>query len=309
MASSGYQAAATSDSAAAKRSAEAAIAKEALESEDEDPAVLRQRKALGVSYMLAMGVCGIVLVAIGSNLKQLASNCHTTATHIGSVFIVRGAGAVIGAVSSAKLYRCMNGNRVMFVTLMLLTGLVMVLPVVTDVVTMHILFGLLGTCTSITDTGCQIQTRKVHGAKAGPWLGVNTVVFSLSGAFVPLIALATDSLFAQCGILAGVTLISAVSIMVPAYPEQLPTPPTNLKARFKVRAADKKAGLDDVAEAERKKRCESCPCVRTLVACTHTHIYTGGSNGSQFGRSCGTSGHETTACALAPCTPSISFNQ
>jgi len=49
-------------------------------------------------------VCGIVLVAIGSNLKVLADNCHTTATHIGTVFIVRGIGAVVGAVASAKLY-------------------------------------------------------------------------------------------------------------------------------------------------------------------------------------------------------------
>jgi len=64
---------------------------------------------------------------------------------------------------------------------------------------MHVIFGLFGTCTAITDTGCQIQTRKVHGSKAGPWLGVNTVTFSVSGAFVPLIGLMTGSLFAQCG--------------------------------------------------------------------------------------------------------------
>lgn len=65
--------------------------------------------------------------------------------------------------------------------------------------TMHVIFGLFGTCTAITDTGCQIQTRKVHGSKAGPWLGVNTVTFSVSGAFVPLIGLMTGNLFAQCG--------------------------------------------------------------------------------------------------------------
>jgi len=53
-------------------------------------------------------VCGIVLVAIGSNLKVLADNCHTTATHIGTVFIVRGIGAVVGAVASAKLYVHVN---------------------------------------------------------------------------------------------------------------------------------------------------------------------------------------------------------
>jgi len=191
---------------------------------EEDPAVEHQRFLLGIAYMMAMGVCGIILVAIGSNLKQLADNCNTTTTHIGTVFIVRGVGAIFGAVVSAKVYRFAPGNRVMMVTLLFLSLLVMVLPVVGDIYTMHVVFGLLGMCTAVTDTGCQIQTRKVHGAKAGPWLGVNTVVFSISGAFVPLIALATDSLFAQCGILAGVTFVSALLLCVPKAPEALPPP-------------------------------------------------------------------------------------
>jgi len=50
--------------------------------EEEDAAVAKQRKMLGLAYMLAMGVCGIVLVAIGSNLKQLAANCNTSATKV-----------------------------------------------------------------------------------------------------------------------------------------------------------------------------------------------------------------------------------
>jgi hypothetical protein len=38
--------------------------------EEEGEEVSRQRFMLGLAYMLAMGVCGIVLVAIGSNLKR-----------------------------------------------------------------------------------------------------------------------------------------------------------------------------------------------------------------------------------------------
>lgn len=38
--------------------------------------------ALGTAYMLAMGVCGIVLVALGSTLDDLASNCGTTSTDV-----------------------------------------------------------------------------------------------------------------------------------------------------------------------------------------------------------------------------------
>jgi len=40
----------------------------------------------------AMGVCGIVLTAIGSTLDQLAVKCGTTALKVSTVFLARGAG-------------------------------------------------------------------------------------------------------------------------------------------------------------------------------------------------------------------------
>jgi hypothetical protein len=49
---------------------------------------------------------------------------------------------------------------------------------------LHVLFAGLGFGTSVTDTGCQIMTRKAHGKHAGPWLGSNTVTFGIAGALV-----------------------------------------------------------------------------------------------------------------------------
>ena len=45
-----------------------------------------------VGARLAMGVCGVVLTAIGSTLDQLAENCGTTALAVATVFLARGAG-------------------------------------------------------------------------------------------------------------------------------------------------------------------------------------------------------------------------
>ena len=45
---------------------------------------------------------------------------------------------------------------------------------------------------AVTDTGCQIMTRKAHGKKAGPWLGANTVTFGIAGAIVPLMEIWTN---------------------------------------------------------------------------------------------------------------------
>ena len=50
----------------------------------------------GLCYANAMGVCSIVLVALGSTLSALAADCGTTGAAVGTVFIARGIGAITG---------------------------------------------------------------------------------------------------------------------------------------------------------------------------------------------------------------------
>lgn len=136
------------------------------------------------------------------------------------MFIARGVGAVLGAVVSSKLYLWMRGNNVMFLVLLFLTGVLLYMPYISSVVILHAAFFALGLCTAITDTGCQIMTRKLHGAKAGPWLGANTVVFGISGALVPLIGYLTGSLFVQYVILSAVSCLTAAFLMILPAPEK-----------------------------------------------------------------------------------------
>lgn len=136
------------------------------------------------------------------------------------MFIARGVGAVIGAMVSSKLYLWMRGNNVMSVILLLLTGILMYMPFITSVAVLHAAFFVMGLCTAITDTGCQIMTRKLHGSKAGPWLGANTVVFGISGALVPLIGYITGSMFIQYVILASVSCLTAAFLIILPAPEK-----------------------------------------------------------------------------------------
>jgi predicted MFS family arabinose efflux permease len=120
--------------------------------------VEKKRLFLGIGYMMAMGICGIVLTAIGSTLDSIASDCGTTSTAIGTVFVARGIGAVIGAISSAKLYAPpTKGNSIMSFTLGFLIVLMMYIPFITNLVILHLVFAGLGFCTAVTDTGCQVR--------------------------------------------------------------------------------------------------------------------------------------------------------
>eukprot|EP00640_Fibrocapsa_japonica_P001010 CAMPEP_0113937060 /NCGR_PEP_ID=MMETSP1339-20121228/3762_1 /TAXON_ID=94617 /ORGANISM="Fibrocapsa japonica" /LENGTH=519 /DNA_ID=CAMNT_0000939687 /DNA_START=422 /DNA_END=1981 /DNA_ORIENTATION=+ /assembly_acc=CAM_ASM_000762 len=177
---------------------------------------------------MAMGVCGIVLVSLGMTLPALAENCGTTSVQLGSVFVARGMGALLGPLASAPLYSNFpHPNTILGGTLMLLATVLLSMPMITKVATLHFSFGMLGFCTALADTGCQIMTRTLHGREAGPWLGGNTAVFGLAGACVPLLAyfdLDVSGIYTLITILSG--LVALVVLLSPTVESgTFPVPP------------------------------------------------------------------------------------
>ena len=190
-----------------------------VEEQKEHAPVSPLRWRLGIAYMFAMGVCGIVLVAIGSTLEDLAEALDTTSVSLGSVFIARGLGAICGAIFSSKLYFWFYGNSVMVVALGVLAFLLFTLPFVPSIWLLHVHFLCLGLGTAVVDTGCQIMTRKIHGKEAGPWLGANTVAFGISGSLVPILEFISSSLVVQYTILMLVSIGVGVSLFFSPNPE------------------------------------------------------------------------------------------
>ena len=176
------------------------------------------------AYMLSMGVCGIVLVAIGSTLEDLAHQIDRSTTSIGSVFIARGAGSVLGAILCSKLYRWFIGNLVMFVSLLGIMVLLITMPFTTTITELHVICFLLGLGTAITDTGCQLMTRKLHGKCAGPWLGANATVFGLSAALVPVLEMVSSQISTQYFLLASIVAVSCGLILISSPPPTLRSP-------------------------------------------------------------------------------------
>ena len=161
------------------------------------------------AYMCAIGVCGMVLVVIGSTLEALAANVGKSTTEIGSIFLSRGVGSILGAVSCSKLYNWYNGNDVITGALVVVSIVLLMLPFSTYVSELHIFFFILGAGTAITDTGCQLMTRRMHGSHAGPWLGANAAVFGLSAASVPLLEMISSPTLTRYVCFAVVALMAA----------------------------------------------------------------------------------------------------
>ncbi|CAN0141175.1 unnamed protein product [Ectocarpus fasciculatus] len=106
------------------------------------------------------------------------------------------------------------------VFLLLLMPILIYMPFITSVYSLYVAFLLLGLFTAITNTGCQIMTRKLHGAEAGPWLGANALAFGLSGALVPLIGYLTGSLFVVYVTLSAVSCATAMFLIILAAPRR-----------------------------------------------------------------------------------------
>ena len=126
---------------------------------------------------------------------------------------------MFGAIFSSKLYMWFHGTHVMAYSLLLIMVVLITLPFNQSKEMLHVYFMLLGLGTSVTDTGCQIMTRKIHGKDAGPWLGGNTVLFGIAGSLVPMIEILTTSVLYQYFILATIVAIVAIMIIVGPNPE------------------------------------------------------------------------------------------
>jgi predicted MFS family arabinose efflux permease len=205
----------TSSPLSNKTSAGTAIAEVESHNQPESNHVL----FLSLSYMFAMGVCGIVLVAIGSTLEDLSELVGQKATDLGGLFIDRGMGQILGAILSSKLYRWFDGNHVLVFVLLVTSVMLIRMPFCSDLLELRAEFFSLGLCTATIDTGCQIMTRKLHGRKAGPWLGSNAVAFGFSACIVPIIAAIDAKLNDQYFIMSAIVALVSLPLFFGAKAE------------------------------------------------------------------------------------------
>ncbi|CAM9799138.1 unnamed protein product, partial [Ectocarpus fasciculatus] len=151
-------------------------------------------------------------------LEDLAINCGTTSTKVGTVFVAKGAGTGVGVLISPKLYLSFRGNTVISVGLVLLSAILLYFPSLSRVSTLHLAFFVQGLIVDVLMTGCQIMTRKVHGDKCALWTGANVMSLGISSALFPVVAYLDDSLFDQYAILSCMSIAVAIilGVVIPA---------------------------------------------------------------------------------------------
>ena len=169
---------------------------------------------INITYILTIGVSGLVLCALGSNLNDISNRIGMNATELGGfLYLFRGIGCILGAmISSTIYYYFKKGDSVLLVGLLVIACMLMLIPFSTSSTQLYIYFFILGLCSAINDTGCTILTRKLRGRQAGPWLACNGISFGLSAALVPLVECLSNQFTIQYYLLA--ILICIVAYLV-----------------------------------------------------------------------------------------------
>ena len=171
-------------------------------------------------YMLSMGVCGFIIVALGTTLSEIAANVGYSAYDIGTVFVARGAGCISGTLMSSVLYGMYNGKHMLCVTSVVTVLILYGLPYCRDFYLLHLAYFSLGMITSVTETGSQLMMIKFHGSEAGPWCGANSMSFCVSGIIVPAVQMVTTDIYDQYNCYAAFVGFSAVWMIVCPDPEK-----------------------------------------------------------------------------------------
>ena len=165
------------------------------------------------TYIATIGISGLVLCAIGSNLQDIAKTVNMNPTELGgNICFFRGCGSITGALVSPQIYKLVQGDNILLVGLLVMCTILTLIPSCWQTYQLYIFFFILGLCSAINDTGCTILTRKLRGQQAGPWLGANGISFGMSAAIVPIIESLSSNFATQYYLLSSLIFLVAVSV-------------------------------------------------------------------------------------------------
>lgn len=152
---------------------------------------------ISLSLVYCFIVCGLMTVALGATLEDLARNVGHEATDIGTIYVARGVGSVVGSILSFYVFEHCNAVMALIVNDFAIAVVSLFMPFISNLWTLHVAYMLVGGITSILQAGSMLLLRKVHKEKAGPWLGAFGASFVSAGIMVPAVQLLVPDLLWQ----------------------------------------------------------------------------------------------------------------
>jgi predicted MFS family arabinose efflux permease len=165
---------------------------------------------ISFSLVYCYMICGVVTVAIGATLEDLAADVGYSSTDIGTVYVARGIGSILGSFVCFYIFEAQSPIRTLATAEAVTCLTIFALPFITSLYTLHVAYFIIGALNSVMQTGAMHVLRNLHGDRAGPWLGGLGACFVSAGVIVPGVQLLTASLLWQCVVFGGLIVIGVL---------------------------------------------------------------------------------------------------
>ncbi len=187
-----------------------------------------------IGYYVAFIALGLVAASLGPALPGLAENTQSTLSQISYAFTAHSLGYLIGSSQVGRLYDRMRGHPLMATTLMVMAGLMLLVPSISHLWLLVLVYGLIGMAASVLDVGANTLLVWIHGERVGPFMNALHFFFGLGAFLAPMIAAQvmrfTDSAMGMYRVMG--LLIMPVSLLM----LRLPSPPLPTEMEEKERA-------------------------------------------------------------------------
>lgn len=138
-------------------------------------------------YYLAFIVLGMTTAVSGLSILKLADHTSSTLEHISLIFVFSSLGYLVGSFLGGRAYDRFPGHKLMAITLLIIAGTCVVIPVSNGLSVLLSAMFLNGFAAGILDVGCNTLLLWTHGGKSGPFMNGLHFFFGVGSLIAPLL--------------------------------------------------------------------------------------------------------------------------
>jgi MFS transporter, FHS family, Na+ dependent glucose transporter 1 len=140
-----------------------------------------------LAYYASIGAIGLFSAILGPSLPGLSEQLRVPVGALGSLFLVRSLGGLIGSYLGGKLFDRTTGHTVMALALLLLAGLAALLPITPLLWLMWLVVFMMGIGESTLDVGSNTMLIWTFREKVAPFMNGLHFFFGVGAFISPLI--------------------------------------------------------------------------------------------------------------------------
>eukprot|EP01114_Cavostelium_apophysatum_P005537 TRINITY_DN1672_c0_g1_i2.p1 TRINITY_DN1672_c0_g1~~TRINITY_DN1672_c0_g1_i2.p1 ORF type:complete len:553 (-),score=92.88 TRINITY_DN1672_c0_g1_i2:23-1681(-) len=155
----------------------------------------KEKKWLTFTYCLCYFSLGLAVGVLGPTVVPLSVEVGVDTTKFSWVFGSRGIGWIVGSAVAGPMYERFRGNRIMWMVLVIVGGLMATIPVARNFWVLVVVYGLMGSVMSWVEVGVNTLTLWLWKDKVGPYMQLLHFAFGFGLGAAPFTIALVEHIF------------------------------------------------------------------------------------------------------------------